>query len=127
MKFLKQATNDNNHIPEFVDTTEKRKNYIRGFLDSRLCITFWAKGKNYGVTPEVRYPRAEVEHRKYPLLRSFANALQVEGLKPHIGFPRLYLHGPQNVRKLIINELITDPSKLEKLTRLYFDLEISKS
>lgn len=113
LEFLSFITDNNSKVPDYVfESSSQRANYIRGFFDSRASVSFSGK--------ERKYPRVVITKKNPPLLRSLKHLLCSEGLKPTLRKNVLRLNQSQDIERIIKEELILDPYKMEKLSKLYF-------
>jgi len=114
LDFISFQTRKNKKVPDYVfENPEYRENYIRGFLDSRACVTF-------SPHPDANYPRIIVSKKNTRLLRSLAELLAEQGLIPSITRKVLRLHKSADILRIIESQLITDSQKLERLRKLAY-------
>jgi len=114
LDFISFQTGNNQKVPGYVfENPEYMENYIRGFLDSRACIT-------YSPHPDANYPRIIVSKKNPRLLKSLKKLLQAQGLSPSLKKRVLRLHKSKDIVKVIESQLITNPQKLQRLRKLAY-------
>jgi len=114
LDFISFQTKNNQKVPDYLfENQEYRENYIRGFFDSRACVTF-------SPHQDVNYPRVIITKKNARLLKSLAELLQEEGLTPLVKKRVLRLHKSKDIVKIIESQLITDSQKLERLRKLAY-------
>ncbi len=114
LDFVSFQTRNNQKVPGYVfENPEYRESYIRGFLDSRACIT-------YSPHQDASYPRIIISKKNPRLLRSLRGLLQAQGLSPSLKKRVLRLHKSKDIVKVIESQLITDSQKLERLRKLAY-------
>lgn len=118
MEFLRRETKENTRVPlNLTDSCLKRRNYIRGFLDSSACITY--SPHSLVTQGDKNYPRIIITRSNERLLRGFAGLLEEEGLHPSLDGNILGIGTQRDIQTVLRRCLMRDDYKLKRLRELY--------
>lgn len=120
MNIIREQTNDNASIPNFVDSSrERRRNYIRGFFDSSASVSHTTHVVRRFDNFAVEYPRVTIHKDNPDLLRALASLLKRENIRPTLREADLRIHRLSAIKKIIRAQLFTDPYKAQRLQDTY--------
>ena len=123
MEFLDTQTQGNTEVPEeLTDTTNKRRNYIRGFLDSRSCVSNSSRIVE-ALSFRLKYPSIVITKKNPRLLTSFYSLLVREGLSPSASSDSIGIYKHKDIRRIMQRGLITEPNRLAHLEEMCRELK----
>lgn len=117
MAYLNRITNGNTIVPEFLNI-EQEENYLRGWFDSRLCVSYhtW---EVHELRSSFKRPKLAISKRDNPfLLRKLGALLERHFFRPRVHDHNIYLNRHEEIAEVLNRGLLTVTSKVEKLDQI---------